>query len=204
MTLTDEDRFPPLRANTATDETPLDLSVLARVSTPETETPQEPKPPPKRDTPPRSRARKGPQSGKPTADKPPPTPRTVTRDDVEETPTYRPGILVKPLRDLYVTVGTLVLPFNQPVGTAFIQNAEACAKSLDNAAKTDKQIRRVLMLLITGSVWGEVIIAHMPIMMALSVTLVPSIRKDLGRVQSDGNAPNETINPVSNGYAPGR
>ena len=100
---------------------------------------------------------------------------------------------------MYVTVGTLVIPFNKPVGTAFIQNAEPCAKALDNAAKADKQIRRVLMLLVQGSVWGEVIIAHMPIMMALAVTMVPSVRATMNGVQSE-EASTETINPVSNGY----
>lgn len=200
MTVTDDERFPPIRKDTEED-TPLDLSVLAKVSTPDTPSPRQEK---AKDTPPRSRARAprgtNKTESKQTEDKTPSSPRTFVRD--EETPEYRPGLLVKPLRDLYVSVGTLVLPFNQAVGTAFIQNAEACAKSLDNAAKADKQIRRVLMLLITGSVWGEVIIAHMPIMMALAVTMVPAVRQTLN-VESP-QSESETINPVSNGYAPGR
>jgi hypothetical protein len=199
MSAADDLRFPPINPEPAPDPSPLDLSVLARVSTQETttETPSKP-----RDRPPRT----GPKEPRP---EPPPrsrsrstsktTPPVSTPDDSEKITDYRPGILVKPLRDLYVTVGTLVLPFNQPVGTAFIQNAEPCAKALDNAAKTDKQIRRVLMLLVQGSVWGEIIIAHMPIMMALAVTLVPSVRSSLNAVQSEEDN-SETVNPVSNGY----
>jgi len=201
MTVTNDDRFPPIRKDT--DDGPLDLSVLAKVSTAEEPRPFKQEKP--KDTPPRARARaprgSSKTENKQTEDKPAATPRTFVRDD-DETPKYSPGLLVKPLRDLYVTVGTLVLPFNQAVGTAFIQNAEACARSLDNAAKTDKQIRRVLMLLITGSVWGEVIVAHMPIMMALAVTMVPAVRQSLN-VESP-QSESETINPVSNGYAPGR
>lgn len=197
MSTSDDVRFPPV--NPTPDPGPLDLSVLARVSTQDTSTETPPKP---RDRPPKT--------GR-TEPRPPPQQRSRSRstskeassastpDDSEKVTDYRPGILVKPLRDLYVTVGTLVLPFNQPVGTAFIQNAEACAKALDNAAKTDKQIRRVLMLLIQGSVWGEIIIVHMPIMMALAVTLVPSVRSNLNAVQSEGDN-SETVNPVSNGY----
>lgn len=201
MTVTDDERFPPVRKDT--DEAPLDLSVLAKVST--TEDTRQYKQEKPKDSPPRARARAprgtSKTDDKPPSDKPTSAPRTFVRD--EETPEYRPGMLVKPLRDLYVTVGTLVLPFNQAVGTSFIQNAEACARSLDNAAKADKQIRRVLMLLITGSVWGEVIVAHMPIMMTLAVTMVPSVRQTMQRVEST-ESESETINPVSNGYAPGR
>jgi hypothetical protein len=196
---TDDLRFPPV-GSTQVEETvtnvggPLDLSVLARVSSQE----QTPEPPPKpRDRPPGA-SRPKQRTRQPAKEAP--TPReSVSADESDPIKDYRPGILVKPLRDLYVTVGTLVLPFNKPVGTAFIQNAEACAKSLDNAAKADKQIRRVLMLLIQGSVWGEVIVAHMPIMMALAVTLVPAVRSSLNGVQSEEGS-TETVNPVSNGY----
>lgn len=197
MSINDDARFPPINPDPVPDQTPLDLSVLARVATQETSEP----PPKPRDRPPRpSRTEPRPE---------PPRQRSRSRsaikeappvfDDTEKITDYRPGILVKPIRDLYTTVGTLLLPFNQPVGTAFIQNAEPCAKALDNAAKTDKQIRRVLMLMIQGSVWGELIIVHMPILMALAVTLVPSVRASFNGVQSEGDN-SETVNPVSNGY----
>jgi hypothetical protein len=195
----DDDRFPPVTPQNIADQTPLDLSVLARVATETIEEPPKP-----RDKPPRPRTSQ-PRANQTRQDSPPRsrarasnTPPVADSDDVE-TPTYRPGILVKPLRDMYVTVGTLVIPFNKPVGTSFIQNAENCARALDNAAKADKQIRRVLMLLVQGSVWGEVIIAHMPIMMALAVTMVPSVRSTMNGVQSEGGE-TETVNPVSNGY----
>jgi hypothetical protein len=206
MTTTrDDDLFPPVASQIAEPSAPLDLSLLARVSTPITA--EEPvskshdRPPTgRRQTGPRGTPRESTNRGtrtRKTQDTKESTPRTFVRADDEEIKEYRPGILVKPLRDLYVTVGTLTLPFNQPVGTAFIQNAEPCAKALDNAAKTDKQIRRMLMLLVQGSVWGEIIIAHMPIMMALAVTLVPSMRATMNGVQSEGSG--ETINPVSLG-----
>lgn len=211
MTVTNDDRFPPVGTEQPTDKVPLDLSVLARAAsnssgTEQAQTSSDPEPVKPRDKPPRQASPSGPPGrSQQSQAKPRPqsaknqktgSPSTFVRDD--ETTDYHPGILVKPLRDLYVTVGTLVLPFNKAVGTSFIQNAEACAKSLDNAAKTDKQIRKVLMLLVQGSVWGEVILAHMPIMLALAVTLVPSVRASFNGVQSEGGA--ETINPVSNGY----
>lgn len=214
MTVLDDDKFPPLGAAQDTDTAnagPLDLSVLAQVSAQEqasrTEQPPQEQP---ADTPPRPSGRRtavkdrkpsGNTRGTGTASG---TPRTFVRD--EETPEYRPGILVKPLRDLYVLVGTGVLPFNQPLGTAFIQNAEACAKSLDNAAKTDKRIRNALMLLIQGSVWGEIAVAHAPIAMTAMVTLFPGVARQMTPLipqpAGTGQDESETVNPVSNGYAP--
>lgn len=202
MSTRDDDLFPPVATQVAPSETPIDLSLLARVSTPTTaeEPPAKPRDRPPtgtRHTGPRGQPRQSASRARTKADNETSPPRTFVRADDDEIKEYSPGILVKPLRDLYVTVGTLVLPFNKAVGTAFIQNAEPCAKALDNAAKTDKQIRRALMLLVQGSVWGEIIIAHMPIMMALAVTLVPSMRATMNGVQSEGNT--ETINPVSLG-----
>lgn len=199
MTATDD--FPPLPNQTANK--PLDLSVLARAAHRSDGASETTEPPRKRDTPPASARATGtrgkPRTRVPPKSETPSSPRTFIPDDSDEIRDYRPGILVKPLRDLYVTIGTVVLPFNQTVGTSFIQNAEQCAKALDNAAKADKQIRKVLMLLVQGSVWGEVLIAHMPIMMALAVTMVPSVRATMNSVQSDGGS-TETVNPVSNGY----
>lgn len=93
--------------------------------------------------------------------------------------------------------GTLVLPFNQPVGTALVQNAEQCAIAWDNAAKTDKQIRRLLMMLIQGSTWGQIIAVHMPILMAAAATMIPNSRDALRMVAPDTMG--ETVNPVSRG-----
>jgi hypothetical protein len=187
---------------TDTDELPpLDLSILAQVapepaedippvtSAPPPEPPaEEPLPPPRRNA----------RPSRSTQTKTPPPRRTPLEAVSDEIPQrYHPGVLVKPLRELYTVAGTLVLPFNKPVGTAFIQNAEPCAIALDNAAKTDQAIRRVLMMLVAGSVWGQIIAAHMPILMALAVTAVPSMRESLHMVPSTPG--DETVNPVSRG-----
>lgn len=213
MTILDDDKFPPVGApqQVETDSRPLDLSVLAQVSAgPDQDTARETQSAPQQETdsaPRPSGRRTAPQDRKPPGRKSSGTtgtPRTIVRD--EEVPEYRPGILVKPLRDLYVLIGTGVLPFNQPLGTAFIQNAEACAKSLDNAARQDKRIRAALMLLIQGSVWGEVAIAHAPIAMTAMVTMFPNVARQMAplTVQPAGTGQDnsETVNPVSNGYAP--
>lgn len=186
---------------TTTDLPPLDLSVLGRVTpAPEEDSrpayqPPEPDllpplteektPPPRRN----ARARTTPTSTRKTE------PKTDSTDD-ELPQQYRPGILVKPLTELYILAGTVVAPFNQPVATALVQNAEACAIAWDNAAKTDKQIRRYMMMLIHGSTWGQLAAVHAPIGIAL-VASVGSVNRRLKVVPSTPG--DDVINPVSNG-----
>jgi hypothetical protein len=129
------------------------------------------------------------------------TSRTFVPDDEPLIPDYKPGMFVKPLTDAYMTIGAMVLPFNQPVGTAFLQNAEECAKALDNAAKVDKKFRAWLLAAVSTSVWMPVLIAHMPILTATVVTVLPDAKRRLDGVQLPEQQPGETINPVSNGYA---
>ena len=174
---------------------PLDLSLLARVSGGSTF--QEDKPPTIPDgesdgyreepTRPRSAGPTRPRSTRRTrasveSERPPqgsstgqtkPEPRSIVRDD---TPTYHPGALVKPLSDLYVVVGTAVYPFNQRIGTTFIENAKTCAESLDAAARVDKQLRKFLMSLVGASVWGPVAVAHAPIATAIAIELMPKLK----------------------------
>lgn len=169
---------------------PLDLSLLARVSTESTF--HEDKPPQipggesdhyrEEPTRPRSPGASRPRSTRRTRasyqnERPPPPPKpepqSVVRDD---TPTYHAGILVKPLTDLYVVIGTAVYPFNPRIGTTFVENAKACAEALDQAARVDKNLRRFLMSLVGASVWGPVIVAHAPIAMAIAVELMPNLK----------------------------
>lgn len=74
---------------------------------------------------------------------------------------------VEPLTAMYTMVGTVMIPFDQPCGTAVITSAEQCAKALDNLAAKDERVRKALRTLTTGSAYGEVIIAHAPIMLAI-------------------------------------
>lgn len=200
---------------------PLDLSVLARVSgeAPPTAPPRDAPPTlpdgseptrreqtrsgaapsgtsgPRTARPGQRRTRPRPEQGTPD----PPQPRIVRDDDAPKE--YRPGILVKPLTDLYVALGTMMYPVSQPVGTAFIQNAGPCAESLDELARTNPAARRFLMSLLTTGAWGKVIAAHLPILLAIGVTYSPAVRQAMaGPTPTTENDATETVNPVSNGF----
>jgi hypothetical protein len=196
---------------------PLDLSVLAQVAGKETAEPprsdapptlphgeqptrREPRPESSDATPPRTRTRR--TRPRPDPGTPAPPDRRIVRDE-EAPPEYRAGILVKPLTDLYVAIGTMLLPITTPVGTAFVQNAQPCAESLDELARTNPAVRKVLMSLLTTGAWGKVIAAHFPILLAIGVTYSPAVRASLAGEPLTPNTEHdttETVNPVSNGY----
>ena len=106
-------------------------------------------------------------------------------------------MFVKPLIDAYMTIGAVVLPLSEPIGTSIMQNAEPCAKSIDNAAKIDKKFRAYLLRAMGTGVLLPILIAHMPIAMVIVVTLFPN--KPRETVQLPEQAPGEVINPMSNG-----
>lgn len=206
-----------------TDELPdLDLSLLAQV-TPDTIAPDAAPELPPNETPdhtesprpgrsaagrPRSAQTRAQRQGRRGAAGTQHSPDETGQGSADHIIAYRPGILVKPLSELYTSVGTLVLPFNQPVGTAFIQNAQACAEALDSAARQDPRIRKMLLALVATSVWGQLVAAHMPILMAMAVTMVPSVRDSVANITRPPGKPpdeeSETVNPYSrdNGRMP--
>jgi hypothetical protein len=193
-----------------TDTSELDLSVLAKVTPPDRD--EKPSsgggaPPGKADDEPSRPRRRIPNRGArgPRVDAPSPEPdeprsRTFTRDDVDPLlPDYTPGMFVKPLTEAYMTMGAVIMPLSAPIGQSIMQNAEPCARSIDNAAKVDKKFRAYLIKAMGAGVVLPILIAHMPIAMVIIVTLFPGqprIIPDTMEPQTgDGVA-----NPVSNGF----
>jgi len=104
-----------------------------------------------------------------TTPKPPKTTKPVP-------PKPRPGTLVKPLTDLYTSVGTMLIPFDQPCGMAIVNCAEDCARALENLARENPAVRRALLRLVETSVWGQVIAAHAPIFVTVAMHHNPAVR----------------------------
>lgn len=103
-----------------------------------------------------SRAKTPPKpAAKPKADK---TPR-VAKDD---------ATLKKSLTELYASVGMVLMPFDQPCGTAVVNSAEPCAEALVKLAAENDAVRRALSAITQTSAWGGVIAAHLPIIMAVT------------------------------------
>lgn len=104
--------------------------------------------------------------------------RGSTKEKAEKPtpPKDRPGALVKPLQDMYASIGIAVFAIDQECGRAILDNAEGCANALDKAARENPALRRVIHRLIETSVMGAVIAAHAPIGIAIARHHVPSFR----------------------------
>lgn len=87
------------------------------------------------------------------------------------------GGLKPALAQMYAGVGMAVMPFDPACGRVVLENAERCAESLDELAKTNPAVRNLLISLVTTSAWGAVIMAHAPILMAIAMHHVPALRE---------------------------
>jgi hypothetical protein len=87
------------------------------------------------------------------------------------------GGLKPALAQMYTGLGIAVMPFDPSCGRVIIENADKCAESLDELAKTNPAVRNVLISLVTTSAWGAVIMAHAPILMAVMMHHVPFLRE---------------------------
>lgn len=110
-------------------------------------------------------------------------------------PKPRNGQLVKPFTDLYVSIGTMMLPFDQVCGMAVIQSAPKCAEALEQLARENPAVRRALMAIVETSVWGAVIAAHAPILLAVAMHHVPAVRDNMPQPpQMNGQSPHPGMN----------
>ena len=166
--MTDETPFPPEgdESNTETPAVPyFDASALSASDVPYIGPQPDDEPPP-----PDFRASEGMSSD------PSPTPlrargrrrlKSEKAKPEKDVPKVRAGSLVKPLREFYTSVGTVLVPFDPACGTALIENAENCAKSLDMLAQQNDAVRRAIVAMTQTSAWGGVMIAHAPILLMI-------------------------------------
>lgn len=85
-------------------------------------------------------------------------------------PVSRPkqGAFVEPLMQMYGLAGMALMMRDPHCGTAVMENAEACAKAMDELAYQNESVRRVLDTLVTTSAIGQVVMAHAPILVAIA------------------------------------
>lgn len=95
----------------------------------------------------------------------PSSPRAARADARASAPKPRPGSLVRPLTELYTSIGVMLAPFDPVCSVSIIENAEPCAKALENLARENEAVRRAILALTQTSAWGGVLIAHMPLLL---------------------------------------
>lgn len=80
----------------------------------------------------------------------------------------RPPKFQAALARMYGSIGMMLWPFDQPCATAIMENAERCAESLDQLARENKTVERVLTKAMEGTAWTSVLAAHTPVVMAIA------------------------------------
>lgn len=82
-------------------------------------------------------------------------------------PKLSPG-MKQSISDLYQFIGATIRPFDEFTGDTIIEQADKCADSVYKLAQSNDAVRRVVIALTTTSVSGAVIMAHLPIILAIA------------------------------------
>jgi hypothetical protein len=90
-----------------------------------------------------------------------------TRRRKKPAPRAKKGAFVEPLTQIYALLGGVMMPFDQHCAGVIVASAESCATAMDELAYQNESVRRALTSLTTGSAMGAVLVAHLPIIMAV-------------------------------------
>lgn len=126
---------------------------------------------------------------------------TVRELNAKEPPS-RKGEFIQPLADLYgmIALGVSVLEIqtgnaDHNCARTIDDNAVAIAEAWDNLARTNDNVRRVLRKLTAGGAWGGVLMAHLPIAIAIGSNHMPGVIPEI-------HAPSEQAQPQDQPTAP--
>lgn len=96
------------------------------------------------------------------------------KPEPEPLPVFRAGPIAKSVNKLYLRAGKLVRAMDYDIGTAIIASTKAeteddvtVGEAWEEVAKNNPRIRRVLLKLISGGAWSQLVMAHAPILLAV-------------------------------------
>lgn len=119
----------------------------------------------------------------PAGDRPPSSRRRRARDTTPDaTPAdqqvrYSPGMITKGVNRLYRRAGKIVRAMDRDIGTAIIEATKNTAEgdepddsvgaAWEEVCRTNPRIRRFVLRVIAGGAWGQLVMAHAPILLAI-------------------------------------
>lgn len=127
----------------------------------------------------------------------PPRATPEATSDAPKKSTGRPTNLARALEKTYERLGAMLMIIDQSCGSVIIDNAGDMATSLDELAKTNPKIKRALESMIATSAWGNVAMAHMPVVIAISMHHSTWAQERMARV-AETMAENVTENAAEN------
>lgn len=74
----------------------------------------------------------------------------------------------KQIEKLYTLIGGFIKPFDDAIGQEIMDSAPVCAESVYELAQQNEAFRAALAGLMTSSLTGAVIFAHLPILLAVT------------------------------------
>lgn len=95
------------------------------------------------------------------------------------------GQFKQPVEALYMGLGGFAMPFDPVCANALIVAAPKCAEYWDELAYTNESVRRFLWQLTTVSLTTKLLLAHMPIIIAVTMHHVPAAQHMMGRMGAD-------------------
>jgi hypothetical protein len=92
-------------------------------------------------------------------------------------PAYKSGIITSGVNRLYRRAGKIVRAMDHDIGTAILESArntadpgepdDSVGAAWDELCKTNPRIRKFVMKCLAGGAWGQLVMAHAPIAMAI-------------------------------------
>lgn len=139
--------------------------------------------------------------------------RGTTLGKTAPVPAFKPGVICTGVNKLYRKAGKIVRAMDHDIGTAIIESAKNTADpgepddsvgaAWEELAKTNPRIRKALLKVISGGAWGELIMAHAPI--AMAIMMKPAIMKFIpfGKILASFAEPDEDTKPGEGGLPGG-
>jgi len=89
-------------------------------------------------------------------------------------PQYRAGVIAKGMNKLYARAGKLIAVMDPEIGHAVIsitrkesEDDVTVGEAWEELAKTNPRIRKFLLKMMSGGAWGQLVMAHAPILLAI-------------------------------------
>lgn len=95
------------------------------------------------------------------------------------------GQFTEKIAALYMGIGAFAMPFDPVCANAIIVAAPKCAEYWDELAYTNEPVRRFLWQLTQVSLTTKLLMAHMPIIIAIVMHHVPAAQMMMGKMGAD-------------------
>lgn len=92
----------------------------------------------------------------------------------------RKGQFVQPVLTLYMGAGAMLMPFDPICGNGVVQAAPKCAEYWDELAYQNEAVRRFLYGITQTSLTTKLVMAHLPILMAVVMHHTPFAQNMMG------------------------